>query len=379
MRIYFLVGEDSGDMHGSNLIHALIMEFPQAQFRGMGGDRMREAGMQLVRHVSETNFMGFVEVARNIGSIRKMFRDVQADILHWKPDLLICVDYPGFNLRMARFAHENGIKVIYYILPQLWAWKKGRIGTLRKYTDLRYPILPFEDDFYQKEKLEVRFLGHPLLDEAERFRHEVASIRAVAGLDNRPVIAILPGSRMQEIRNMLPAMLEATKQFPDYQFLLGAAPAIPETIYRKYMQAAGVQVPMLRKATYAVLSVAEAAMVTSGTATLETALFGVPQVVCYKAGAISVWIARRLVGGRVKYISLVNLIADAPVVKELIQEDMTTSNICTELKNILSGAAGRSVVEDGYRKLREKLGNSGVSNRIAADIAQWYRATYSPS
>lgn len=351
MKLYIISGEDSGDLHGSNLIKALKAQRPGLEFRGVGGDKIAAQNVELVAHIKDINFMGFWEVITNIRTIQKLFRTVKADIKRWKPDAVILIDYPGFNLRMAKFLKDQGIKVLYYISPQVWAWKKGRVKTIEAYVDRMYVILPFEKDFYKNEGVEVDFVGHPLLDVIEE-REQKAT--------DSPVIALLPGSRKQEIKRMLPLMLSVVSRFPEFEIVIAGAPSQTEAFYQDLI--ADQQVKLIMNRTYEVLDQANAALVTSGTATLETALFRVPQVVMYKGGAISYQIGKRLV--KVKFISLVNLILDRLAVKELIQYDCTPENIEQSLRALMDTVQQRRM-QLAYTELRQKLGNSGASTRTA--------------
>lgn len=352
-KIYIIAGEDSGDLLGSHLVAALQALNPENTFRGVGGDKLQSQGMELVAHVRNINFMGFWEVIKNLRTIRQLFRTVEADIQAWKPDAVIFIDYPGFNLRMAKFVHGLGIKVLYYISPQLWAWKKGRIATIKQYVDKMFVILPFEKDFYRKEGVEVTYVGHPLLD-------TIAQTTTASAPRLRPLIALLPGSRTQEIKKMLPIMLETARNFPDYDFVIAGAPSKTADFYLQLM--GDTKAILQMNQTHAILSQADAALVTSGTATLETALFKVPQVVCYKGSPISYFIGKRLV--QVRYISLVNLILDKAAVTELIQNDLTISRLTQALQALFHPAQRAQILSD-YETLHTLLGNAGAS-KVAA-------------
>ena len=362
MKYYIIAGEASGDLHASNLIRSIKSLDPQAKFRAWGGDLMQAQGAELVKHYRDLAFMGFAEVARNIHTIFNNLRFAKKDILDYQPDALILVDYPGFNLRIARFAHSHGFKVFYYISPQVWAWKQSRVFTIRKVVNKMLVILPFEQAFYQKFGVSVAFVGHPLLDALSDFSRDINFCQRNR-LCTKPIIALLPGSRKQEIRKKLPVMLKITKHFAEYQFVVACAPSVELSFYEQFTDNYGVK--LLSGQTYQLLAHAQAALVTSGTATLETALFKVPQVVCYKANPISYHIARRLV--KVKYISLVNLIMNRVVVKELIQHELEPERLKTELKAILNGHE-RATILDEYEQLREKLGGPGASLRAARQI-----------
>jgi lipid-A-disaccharide synthase len=363
MNYYIIAGEESGDLHGSNLIKQLSKLDAQASFRAWGGDKMQDAGAHLVKHINELAFMGFVEVLMNVRTIFKNLSFCKVDLLQNKPDVLILIDYPGFNLRIAEFAHQHGIKVFYYISPQLWAWKSSRVKKIKQYVDEMFVILPFEEDFYKKFDYKVHFVGHPLLDAIENY--EVSAKLAIAE-EQKPIIALLPGSRKQEIETMLPEMLKVTKQFPDYQFVVAGVKSFGEAKYQQII--AKLPAKVIMGNTYALLAKSKAALVTSGTATLETALFGVPQVVCYKGGYLSYIIARRLV--KIKYISLVNLILDKAAVKELIQKDMNATMIAKQLSVLLDSNSPESkTLKQDYQNLKEILGGSGASARTAELMA----------
>jgi lipid-A-disaccharide synthase len=365
MRYYLIAGEASGDMHASNLMLELRKKDHGAVFRCWGGDQMQSAGGELVKHYRDLAYMGFIEVAANIRTVLKNLRFCKEDILKFKPDALILVDYPGFNLRIADFAHHKGLKVIYYISPQVWAWKKSRVSDIRKNVDKMLVILPFEREFYQKYDYPVEFVGHPLLDVISHHpvkQDEISFIQA-NNLGDMPVIALLPGSREQEIRHMLPVMVSLAEKFSAYKFVIAGAPSVDPLFYR---QVSGNNPPaIIFGQTHELLRHSFAALVTSGTATLETALYGVPQVVCYKGSAISFAIARRIVD--VKFISLVNLIMDRNVVNELIQGEFNAENLEKELKAILDEGNRKRMISD-YQQLRDKLGGAGASERAAASI-----------
>jgi len=368
MRYYLIAGEASGDLHASNLMQELRKTDPGAVFRCWGGDLMQAAGGVLVKHYRDLAYMGFVEVVLNIRAIMKNLSFCKEDILRFKPDAIILVDYPGFNLRIAEFAHRNGFKVIYYISPQLWAWKKSRVYSIRKNVDKMLVILPFEQEFYRRYDYPVDFTGHPLLDVVIRpsAYQDSDAFRATHQLSGKPIISLLPGSRKQEIRRMLPVMAVLAGRFPGYEFVIVGAPSIEPSFYR---QVAGPDSPViLFGQTHELLRRAHAALVTSGTATLETALYGIPQVVCYRGGSVSYAIARRIVD--VKFISLVNLVMDRQVVKELIQGDFNAENLEKELNAILE-VGNRSRIISEYDLLREKLGGEGASRRAAIAIQQF--------
>ncbi len=356
-KLYIIAGEDSGDLHGSNLIKALRAKVPLA-VRGIGGDNMQAQGVELVAHIKDTNFMGFVEILRNINKIRKLFRTIKSDIINWKPDAVVLIDYPGFNLRMAKFIHQLGIKVLYYISPQVWAWKKGRVKKIKKYTDRMLVILPFEQAFYAREGVEVDFVGHPLLDVIDL----QTNAQEAAG---KPIVALLPGSRKQEIHRMLPVMLALADHFPSYQFVIAGAPSQEKEFYQQLIGHSDLGLVMNQ--TYQLLAKASYAIVTSGTATLETALFRVPEIVCYKGSAISYFIGKRLV--KVEFISLVNLILGRKAVAELIQYEYTVDKVAHQLKRLMQVDTQKHLFKD-YDELREKLGNKGASKRAATVILE---------
>jgi lipid-A-disaccharide synthase len=363
MKYYLIAGEASGDLHGSNLILELKKVDAAAQVRCWGGDGMQAAGATVVKHYKDLAFMGFAEVVKNLPTILRNIRFCKEDIAAFKPDVLVLIDYPGFNLRIARWAKEQGYKVIYYISPQVWAWKESRVKMIRNVVDKMLVILPFEKEFYEtKWDYKVAYVGHPLVEVVNTF---LQSGTVAPQLFQKPIVALLPGSRRQEVTKKLPLMLEASTAFPAYQFVVAKAASLDDAFYasflNQYPQVAGVT-----NKTYALLSQATAALVTSGTATLETALFGVPQVVCYKGSPISYQIAKRLV--KIKYISLVNLIMDKPVVTELIQDDLTVANISRELKDILQNEDRMQQIKKDYADLKNLLQQGGNASATAAAL-----------
>lgn len=364
MKYYIIAGEASGDLHASNLILALKKKDKHVQIRAWGGDLMEEQGAELVKHYRDLAFMGFVEVLFNLRVILKNIRFCKNDIKSWQPDVIILVDYPGFNLRIAEFAHQEGFKVVYYISPQVWAWKKSRVHAIKKHVDKMLVILPFEKGFYAKYDYPVEFVGHPLLDALPTELSNEELFRKENGLSDKPIIALLPGSRKQEISKMLKEMLMVVNRFPDYQFVIAGAPSIEDIFYTDIIQATGVA--FVKNKTQKLLLASKAALVTSGTATLETALLKIPEVVCYKGSNISYQIARRIID--IPFISLVNLIMDKEVVKELIQGEMTPKNIEEELKAILYDEAKRNKMLENYQDLRTILGEGGASNKAAEEI-----------
>lgn len=368
MKYYIIAGEASGDLHGSNLIKALKLKDPDAQIRCWGGDLMEAAGGTLVKHYKEMAFMGFIEVIMNLGAIFANIKFCKNDIAAFNPDIIIFIDYSGFNLRIAEWAKQQGFSTNYYISPQIWASREGRIQKIKKNIDAMYVILPFEKDFYEKKHdFPVHFVGHPLIDAIEN-RGEIneKSFREANKLDNgKPIIALLPGSRKQEVKKMLMTMLSVTDDFPDYYFVIAGAPSLDNEFYAPFLK--NTNVGFVSNKTYALLSVSHAALVTSGTATLETALFKVPQVVCYKANWISYQIAKRII--TLEYISLVNLIMDKEIVRELIQDDLTTKNLKNELAKILEGSSREDQLR-AYDQLEQKLGGRGASGKVAQLIVE---------
>ena len=365
MKYYLIAGEASGDLHGANLMRALQQIDPEAEFRFWGGDRMEAVGGKLIKHYRDLAFMGFWEVVTNLRTILRNIDFCKRDITQYQPDALIFIDYPGFNMRIAKWAKEIGIPTHYYISPQIWAWKENRIKAIKRDVDAMYVILPFEKDFYEeKHQYPVHFVGHPLLD-AIAARKEVSEevFKRENGLDERPIIALLPGSRKQEIAKMLSVMLSVVESYHQYQFVIAGAPSQEYDFYKQFIKEENVH--FVTGKTYDLLSHAHAALVTSGTATLETALFNVPEVVCYRGNWISYQIAKRVIS--LKYISLVNLIMDAPVVTELIQGELNTKNLKTELDKLLNPEHRAKLLKD-YEALREKLGNKGASERTASFI-----------
>lgn len=357
MKYYIIAGEASGDLHASNLMRELKSMDTSCSFRCWGGDLMQAQDAVLVKHYRDLAFMGFTEVLMNIRTILNNIDFCKKDILANRPDVLILVDYPGFNLRIAEFAKQNGIKVFYYISPQIWAWKQSRVHKIKRVVDKMFVILPFEKDFYKQFNYEVDFVGHPLLDAVENYKVESNLLKLES---NKPVIALLPGSRKQEISVMLPLMLTMQKYYPNYQFVIAGAPSQTKEYYQEFI--AGSKIQIVFGQTYQLLQQSEAALVTSGTATLETALFGVPEVVCYQGGRISYLIAKQLI--KVKYISLVNLIMDSEIVKELIQADLNEQNLKVELDKLLTSET-RAIMLQNYDALKNKLGGAGASKKAA--------------
>ncbi len=367
MKYYVLAGEASGDLHASNLIKEITKLDPQAEFRGFGGELMEQAGMTVLKHYRDMAFMGLVPVILNIRTIQKNFRFCETDLLKFKPDVLILIDYPGFNLRMAKFAKAHGIRTFYYISPKIWAWKQSRVHKVKAWVDEMFTILPFETEFYRKFDYRVNYVGNPLLDailekmtpaDHTRFRTENQ-------LDEKPILAILPGSRKSEISVLLPTMLKAAAQFPEYQCVIAGAPNMGIEKYQPFMK--GYQVPVIWGKTYDILIHSRAAIVSSGTATLETAILNVPQVVVYQLQPNWLFQFFRTYFLKSTWVSLVNIILGRWAVAELIQSDFTLDKVTAELSRILYDAGYEKQMLDNYREMREKLGEAGASKR-AADL-----------
>ncbi len=359
MRYYIIAGEASGDLHGSNLVKEIKKNDSNAVIRCWGGDMMQQAGAELVKHYRDLAFMGFIEVIKNLPAIMKNLKFCKEDILAFKPDVLVLIDYPGFNLRIAEWAKQQQLKVAYYISPQVWAWKENRVKKIKTSVDKMLVILPFEKSFYKKWNYDVTYVGHPLIEVIEKEKAQPIT----ASFSNKPIIALLPGSRKQEITIKLPIMLQVCKNFPDYQFIVAKAPGLDPAFYDTLLQPYN-NVSYVSGQTYALLKQAKAALVTSGTATLETALFGVPEVVCYKGSNVSYQIGKRLI--KVKYISLVNLIMDKLVVKELIQNDLTPANLQKELNDLLNNPERIAQLKKDYDLLKLVLSEGGMASANAA-------------
>lgn len=359
MKYYLIAGERSGDLHGANLLKGIKENDPDAEFRGWGGDMMLSEGMDLVTHYRDTAFMGFLEVALNLHKIAGFLKKCKKDILDYQPDVIILIDYPGFNLRIASFAKANGFKVFYYISPKVWAWNQKRAWKIKANVDKMFVIFSFEVDFYNKYGYQVDYVGNPLMDAIEAFKPD-PDFKNNNNLDpSKPIIALLPGSRSQEIVGMLDLMLTVRPHFPQYQFVIAGVKNLPASLYEKYLVAQHAAIVF--ECTYDLLHVAEAALVTSGTATLETALLNVPEVVCYKTSAFSYAVAKRLI--RVPFISLVNLIMDREVVRELIQDELNEKQLVKELGALLVGGEKRNEQLQSYAQLRENVGGAGASER----------------
>ena len=369
MKYFIIAGEQSGDLHGSNLVRELFRLDKEAIIRCWGGDLMQSEGAELLMHYRQTAFMGFVDVAKNIGKIGRLFGLCKQQINSFSPDVVILIDYPGFNLRIAEFAKESGLRVFYYISPKLWAWNEGRVRKIKRSVDRLYIIFPFEVEFYSKHGVKAIYLGNPLLDETGKRQRALPpedDVRLSLELDNRPVIAMLAGSRKSEVTQILPEMLKAVSHFPGYQFVLAGVKNLPEELYRSVIR--DYPVTLIRDRTYEILHVSEAALVKSGTATLEAALLGVPEVVCYKGDFISMIIAWFVI--KVKFISLVNLIAGYEAVKELVQYSLNEKNLVKELEAVLPGGLKRGKVLRDYALVKEILGPEGASERVASDIVE---------
>ncbi|WP_339706934.1 lipid-A-disaccharide synthase [uncultured Kriegella sp.] len=368
MKYYIIAGEASGDLHGSNLIKALKIEDPQANIRCWGGDLMQQAGGTLAKHYKEMAFMGFLEVLLNLNTIAKNITFCKKDIQQFEPDVIVFIDFSGFNLRIAKWAKEKSYKTNYYISPQIWASRESRIEKIKRDIDAMYVILPFEKNFYeQKHGFPVHFVGHPLIDAIESRKNiDEPTFRRENHLDKKkPIIALLPGSRKQEVKKMLRIMLSVVDDFPDYNFVIAGAPSLDNDFYAPFLKNPNVN--FVSNKTYDLLSHSHAALVTSGTATLETALFKIPQVVCYKANWLSYQIAKQIV--TLEYISLVNLIMEKEVVKELIQDDLNTKNLKFELTKLIEGPSRAQQIK-AYNELEKKLGGEGASNKTANLIVQ---------
>lgn len=364
MKYYLISGEASGDLHGSNLIKALKQQDPEADIRCWGGDLMEAAGGTLVKHYRDLAFMGFAEVVKNLPVILRNIRYCKADIQNWQPNVLVLIDYPGFNLRIAEWAKKQGFKVAYYISPQVWAWKENRVKKMKQCIDKMLCILPFEKDYYKtKWNWDVEYVGHPLVEVIDRKIKESGNKKQEAGNHHKAIIALLPGSRKQEISKKLPIMLSVAPLFPDYHFVVAKAPGLDDAFYQPFL-ASAPNVSSVSNQTYELLMQSDAALVTSGTATLETALLKVPEIVCYKGSNISYQIAKRLIS--IKYISLVNLIMDKLVVKELIQQELNTKNLVHELHLILENKQHRQQIMSDYAVLWERLSENGNASSLAA-------------
>lgn len=369
MRYFIIAGEQSGDLHGSNLIKELYNCDSEAQIWCWGGDLMEAAGAKLLMHYKRTAFMGFLVILKNLKQIFKNFSLCKKDIERVNPDTIILIDYAGFNLRMARFAHKRGYRVLYYISPKFWAWGERRVLRVKRYVDKMFIIFPFEEPFYKRWDIPVKYVGNPLFDEIRRKQTLILSkevIRQQLQLDDRPILAILAGSRRHEVASILPTMVKVVKYFPNYQFILAGVKNLPDELYNGIIGDEPIKV--VKEKTYEILTIAEAAMVTSGTATLETSLLGVPQVVCYNGDLPSLLISKMLI--KVDYISLVNLITNRETVRELIAFDLTEQNLLKELSAIVKGGDKREAILSDYADIYRRLGGQGASKAVAAEIVQ---------
>lgn len=367
MKYFIIAGEQSGDLHGSNLVKRIADTDKNSEIFCWGGDLMEAAGAKLLVHYRKLAFMGFAEVLKNLGAIRRNLSLCKQQILDLKPDVVIFIDYPGFNLRIAEFARKAGFRTFYYISPKFWAWNEGRVRKVKKNVDRMFIIFPFEVDFYRKHNIDVEYYGNPLVDETEKriasFPSKSEILRSL-GMDEKPVIALLAGSRRHEIEKILPQMLKVVRHFPEYRFILAGVRNIPEEIYTRII--GNEPVILVKDRTYEILHISQASLVTSGTATLEAALLGVPQVVCYKSDLFTILIAWAVV--RVKYISLVNLIMNSEIIRELVQYDLNKKNLLRELGAILPGGKNHDKIISGYEALKKKLGPAGASGRIACEM-----------
>jgi lipid-A-disaccharide synthase len=369
MKYYLVAGEASGDLHGANLMKALKQQDPQAEFRFFGGDLMKAEGGELIKHYSEMAYMGIVEVVFNIRTILRNMETCKKDILAWQPDALVLIDFPGFNLKIAEFAKKNGVLVCYYISPKVWAWNEKRVHKIKANVDHLFCILPFEVDFYKKWGMQVDYVGNPLLDAITAFKPN-PNFQAEYRLQGKKIVALLPGSRKQEINLILGEMLAVSDKFPGYQFVVAGAPSFDESFYTRFLK--GKNIPVVFNSTYDLLSIAEAAIVMSGTASLETALFHVPELVVYKGNPIFIAVARIVV--KVGFISLINLILEKLVVKEFIQNDCTPQTMSAELGRILNDKVYRQQMMDCYDELDHKMGEPGASAHTAELLIRYASA-----
>ncbi|PWJ42024.1 lipid-A-disaccharide synthase [Sediminitomix flava] len=363
MKYYIIAGEKSGDLHASNLVKELKIVDPNATFRGCGGDEMQAQGVELLKHYKDMAFMGFLEVVKNLMTIRKNIKNVKKDIAAYQPDVVILVDYSGFNLRIAEFTKKAGIKTYYYISPKVWAWNTGRAKKIKRLVDKMFVIMHFEKEFYKKYDFEVDYVGNPLFDAIGQFEKDEQFL-AKEGLGEKPIIAILPGSRYQEVTKILPTMLSVTDKYPDYQFVVAGVKQLPDEVYKEVRER---NIKIVFDNTYNLFSYAHAGIITSGTATLETALFDVPQVVCYTTSGVTYAVIKSLI--KVKFISLVNLIADKEIVKELIQGEYTSENLKKELDLVLGENRDR-ILRD-YKEMKAKIETEGTSKRTAKLMWQY--------
>lgn len=371
MKYYVIAGEASGDLHGSNLMKGILKADPEAQFRFWGGDRMAEVGgvENLVKHYKKTSFFGVTEVLRNLPTIFSQLDECKRDLIAFAPDVLICVDYPGFNFKVAKFAHGKGIRTFYYISPKVWAWKERRVERIRRYVDRLFIIFPFEIEYFRQKGIEAVYEGNPIMDSIAQTLATVpakSEFCAACGLDDRPIVALLAGSRTSEVKRNLAFMTALSKEFPEHQFVVAGVSWLDRGLYEKYL--AGSDVKLVTDQTYGLLRYADGAVVCSGTATLETALIGTPEVVCYRMDEFSYRVARAFV--KIGFISLVNIIMKREVVRELIQHDMTVANAAAELKAIMKGGAKHDQMMAGYGELQAVVGGEGASDRFAARMVE---------
>ncbi|MCQ2282141.1 MAG: lipid-A-disaccharide synthase [Bacteroidales bacterium] len=364
MKYYIIAGEASGDLHGANLMRSILRKDPNAEIRYWGGDAMQEVQGHPVRHIRDLAYMGIVEVAAHLSTVLGNIRFCKEDILAFNPDVIVYIDYPGFNLKIAKFAHAHGFKNVHYISPQLWAWKKGRIKSMRKVLDKLCYILPFEQDFYANNNFpKAVYVGHPLLDAASRY----VVGEPITAPDGKKIVALLPGSRRMELKKTLPKMMAVVKAYPQYHFVVAGMTLLGDSFYKPLIEKAD-NITVVYDRTYDLLASAFAAIVCSGTATLEAALFNVPQVVCYRANAVSAAIARVLIGDKIRFISLPNLIADQAIVAELIQDDFSESRLIDEFAKVTDDVDNRQRIIAGYSKIHHLLGDAGASDRTAEEI-----------
>lgn len=365
MKYYLIAGEASGDLHASKLMQEILKNDPNADFRFFGGDLMKSIGGTLVKHYRELAFMGPWEIIKNLNTIKANFTICKNDIKLWKPDVVIFIDYPAFNLKIAKMVKSLNIKTIYYISPKVWVWKKSRIKSIKKYIDRMYVIFPFEVDFYKKHNFNVKYLGNPTVDavfeSTSKFKDKLQFIEH-HNIENKPIIALLPGSRIHEISKMLPTMTNVSKSFPNYQFVIAGMSSIGKQVYQKYTNS---NLKIIFDDTFNLLKFSNSAIVTSGTATLETALLKIPQVVCYKTSKLSYSIGKLFIN--IKFFSLVNILMNKQVVVELLQNNLE-ADIIHELKNITENENYRSQMLSSYNELEKLLGKKGASERIVRDI-----------
>ncbi len=367
MKYFIVAGEQSGDLHGSNLVKALLAHDKEAEILCWGGDLMQEAGARLLMHYKKTAIMGLTAIVKNLGTFIKNLSLCSDQIILYKPDAVILIDFPGFNLRLAKLIKPSGIKILYYISPKFWAWGEYRIRKIKRYVDRMFIIFPFEKEFYNRLGITVEYFGNPLVDEVERRSDSLPERKEIIkslGLSDKPVIGLLAGSRKHEVRSILPQMVSVVREFPDYQFVITGVRNLPDELYKEIIGDKPVR--LLTDKTYEVLKVADAALVASGTATLETALFNIPQVVCYKGDFLSMLLAWLMI--KVRYISLVNLIMDKEVVRELVGYSLNEKNLVKHLRDVLPGGEKRAMILNDYSVLKDKLGSSGASGRIALEI-----------